>query len=237
MASTEQNSHALLVTTRPPSRPASSPSPANKGSLAAPAEPFSILWINQLLHLGFPAPKHEAEGKKLWENAKKLFGKPTVTICASSSPDSNLPAWAALHTPMLLGPGHFDLLTPSLTAVRLQEEAVVNTMFPPARLYHSELNQSSLCHQMRRIPQDRKEQTEKYSGEESKAMKPRTARDAGGRPEQSRPARGGALRKSSTKFACRNLQKRNPNELLILKPLLFLDLLFFSKLTELVQMA
>lgn len=64
---------------------------------------------------------------------------------------------------------------------------------------------------MRRIPQDRKEQTEKYSGEGEQGNENPGPQEtqAGARAKQAGPRQ--ALRKRSAKFACRNLQKTQMN--------------------------
>lgn len=131
------------------------------------------------------------------ENAQKLLPtKPTVTICTSSSPDSNLPAWAALHhshaSIMGAGPSHPFTDSSEASGGSSGEHHVPSGTV--AR--NSELNQSSLCHQMKDTPRQKGRQRE-YSGEESKAMKPRTARDGGRQSKAGRP-RQALLRKSST---------------------------------------
>ena len=193
-----------------------------------PLSPSGFCGSISFFLLGFPTPKHEAEGKKLWENAKKLFGKPTVTICTSSSADSNLPVWVALHHSHASGLGRLDLLTPSLMAVRLQEEAVVNTHVPSSMVTrNSELNQKfPVPSNEKDTPRQKGTDREVQWRGRARQWKPRTARDAGGR--QSKAGRPEAGLAETLSQVCLQELTENPNELLILSPFSSWTFCFFQ---------
>lgn len=161
-------------------------------------------------------------GGSCGENAQKLLSKPAVTICPSTSPDSNLPVWVAFHHCHVPGLGPLDLLTLHWWQWGLRRKWWETPVLPPAELpVIRSWIKNSLHHQMRRTLQDRKEQTE----EKCRGARPRHSEKPGppetqAAPEQSRPAWIRPCHvldcpESSPKCSQRNLWK-NPNEFLIL---------------------
>ena len=198
-------------------------SPCQQRQPGRPLSPSGFCGLISFFLLGSPSPRHEAEGRKLWEKRPETFKQTNsyhLPIHLPRQQPSRLGCFPPL--PCSWAWAFIDLLTLHWWQWGLRRKWCETAVLPPAELpVIRSWIKNFLHHQMRRTLQDRKEQTEeKYRGARPRHGEKPGPQETQAAPEQSgpawiRPCHVLDWPKSSSKFSQRNLWK-NPNEFLIL---------------------